>query len=422
MSAHAAVVSAGWQILPAARWPPGCGSVAALVVRDGVALGVAWRADGAAAARVARPSPARFVGDTPQHHPRVCRRSGLPRDLDAACAIFRSRSGRSIRRWLRRGGTHRRGAGQGSRSRPQRATRPHRDDPVYPASAIAAGHRHGRSKGRIGGPARRVDIHHAGRRVRSRGAYALHGPASAWSPSCRSVEMSTPRHVCSTWACCLNGTYVPARTSPRVCKPPEIMSAYRHLDNVPRVPCPSVALYGSMGARRRTRSMRSSASSSSLLAGPRIRSGCRRSGRPRRLVRCADLNVPATGCLGRLGRGFVTSNQRCPHVYMSTRSVSTYRHPDRLPRGVRPSGGRSWRRLHTRSALPPARSLRRHTDVSGCRHVGPAKRSLAIRVAVRIVVAMRVMGCRDVCMSTRLQVGKTTLRQAVRLCPRIEAG
>lgn len=158
------------------------------------------------------------------------------------------------------------------------------------------------------------------------------------------------------------------------------------------------------------------------LAGPRIRSGCRRSGRPRRLVRCADLNVPATGCLGRLRRGFATNNQRRPHVYMSTRSVSTYRHPDRLPRGVRPSGGRSWRRLHTRSALPPARSRRRHTDVSACRHVGPAKRSLTVRVAVRIVVAMRVMGCRDVCMSTRVQVGKTTLRQAVRLCPRMEAG
>lgn len=109
------------------------------------------------------------------------------------------------------------------------------------------------------------------------------------------------------------------------------------------------------------------------LAGPRIRSGCRRSGRPRRLVRCADLNVPATGCFGRLRLGFATNNQRCPHVYMSTRSVSTYRHPDRLPRGVRPSGGRSWRRLHTRSALPPARSRRRHTDVSACRHVGPAE-------------------------------------------------
>ncbi len=268
MSAHAAVVSAGWQILPAARWPPGCGSVAALVVRDGVAPGVAWRADGAAAARVARPLPCPLRRRYAAASSRVCRRSGLPRPIMTPPAPYpRSRAGRSIRRWLRRGGTHRRGAGRGSRSRPQRATRPLRDDPVCPASAIDAGHLLGRSEGRVGGAARRVDIHHAGRRVRSRGAYALHEPASAWSPSCRNVEMSTPRHVCSTWACCLNGTYVPARTSPRVCKPPEIMSACRHLDNVPRVPCPSVALYGSMGARRRTRSMRSSASSSSLASG-----------------------------------------------------------------------------------------------------------------------------------------------------------
>ncbi len=213
------------------------------------------------------PSPARFVGDTPQHHSACADVQDFPAILTPPAPYSRSRAGRSIRRWLRRGGTHRRGAGQGSRSRPQRATRPLRDHPVCPASAIAAGHRHGRSEGRVGGPARRVDIHHAGRRVRSRGAYALHEPASAWSPSCRSVEMSTPRHVCSTWACCLDGTYVPARTSPRVCKPPEIMSACRHLDNVPRVPCPSVALYGSMGARRRARSMRSSASSSSFASG-----------------------------------------------------------------------------------------------------------------------------------------------------------
>ncbi len=225
-------------------------------------------ADGAAAARLARPLPCPLRRRYAAASSRVCRRSGLPRPIMTPPAPYpRSRAGRSIRRWLRRGGTHRRGAGQGSRSRPQRATRPLRDDPVCPASAIDAGHLLGRAEGRVGGPARRVGIHHAGRRVRSRGAYVLHEPASAWSPSCRNVEMSTPRHVCSTWACCLNGTYVPARTSPRVCKPPEIMSACRHLDNVPRVPCPSVALYGSMGARRRTRSMRSSASSSSLASG-----------------------------------------------------------------------------------------------------------------------------------------------------------